>query len=61
MKAGDTIVYVPDPCLFGLGTVERTLPNGMIVCRFDDGQEETFSPHELELHSVWEIRHKTLA
>jgi hypothetical protein len=53
MRAGDNVIYLPDPLLYGTGIIERTLPNGRIVARFQDGQDETFHPQELELLNVW--------
>jgi hypothetical protein len=54
MKAGDHVVYLADPTLYGVGTIERTLPGGRIVVRFEDVDgEEQFAPEELELAEVW--------
>jgi hypothetical protein len=48
MRAGDQVVVPTSLELWGIGIIERTLPNGRLVVRFSDGQEEHFGPHELE-------------
>jgi hypothetical protein len=53
MQAGDRVVFIADPLAYGPGTIERVQPNGRIVVVFDDGREELFTPHELELLDVW--------
>lgn len=54
MKPGDSVIFLDDPLLYGTGEVERVLPNGRIVVRFDEGgQDENFDAHELELLDRW--------
>jgi hypothetical protein len=53
MQAGDRVVFLADPLAYGRGTIERVQPNGRIVVLFDDGREELFTPHELELLDTW--------
>lgn len=48
MKAGDDVIYVPSPALYGHGIVDQVLTNGQLMVSFHDSREQ-FDPHELEL------------
>lgn len=53
MRAGDLVIYLPDPDLYGVGMIREITANGMIVVDFsDEPRPAIFSAHELELHTV---------
>lgn len=52
MKAGDHVVFLAEPELYGLGVIRGVLADGRLAVEFD-GQVDHFGPFELELASVF--------
>lgn len=53
MKAGDRVVYVRDPLLFGVGEVDSVRADGRLWVVWSDGSREVHDAHEFELEAVW--------
>lgn len=53
MKPGDAVVYLAEPLPYGTGQIDHVTRTGRLVVMFDDGTEQEFDAHELELLEVW--------
>lgn len=51
MAPGDRVVYLERPD-WGVGTVERPVPGGLLFVTFPEGMDDTFHPQELETVKV---------
>jgi hypothetical protein len=53
VSPGDEVIYLADPALYWIGTIEAVLADGRLLVTFPGDSSAVFDATELELHSVW--------
>jgi hypothetical protein len=57
MRAGDRVIVLQDPLLWGIGRIHHADKRGLLCIEFENGDGpsafELFRPHELELADIY--------